>query len=74
MSDSRCPRTRTRTLVSSAFPSIKHTSRDNGMAFDYVLLKRVLRELCDQLDQRVLLPERSSREDGASGFRTEGES
>ncbi len=31
----------------------------NGMAFDYVLLKRVLRELCDELDERMLLPERS---------------
>jgi 6-pyruvoyltetrahydropterin/6-carboxytetrahydropterin synthase len=31
----------------------------NGMAFDYVLLKRVLRGLCDALDERVLLPERS---------------
>jgi 6-pyruvoyltetrahydropterin/6-carboxytetrahydropterin synthase len=29
------------------------------MAFDYVLLKRVLKELCDGLDERVLLPERS---------------
>lgn len=27
-----------------------------GMAFDYVLLKRVLKELCDALDERVLLP------------------
>ena len=32
---------------------------ENGMAFDYVLLKRVMRELCDQLDERMLLPERS---------------
>jgi 6-pyruvoyltetrahydropterin/6-carboxytetrahydropterin synthase len=31
----------------------------NGMAFDYVMLKRVLKSLCDQLDERVLLPERS---------------
>jgi 6-pyruvoyltetrahydropterin/6-carboxytetrahydropterin synthase len=31
----------------------------DGMAFDYVLLKRVLKELCDGLDERVLLPERS---------------
>lgn len=41
----------------------------NGMAFDYVLLKRVLRDLCDELDERVLLPERSpylalERQDG----------
>ena len=31
----------------------------NGLAFDYVLLKCVLRELCDQLDERMLLPELS---------------
>ena len=31
----------------------------DGLAFDYVLLKRVLRELCDALDERVLLPEQS---------------
>lgn len=31
----------------------------NGMAFDYVDLKRVLREICDSLDERVLLPELS---------------
>jgi 6-pyruvoyltetrahydropterin/6-carboxytetrahydropterin synthase len=31
----------------------------NGMAFDYVMLKRVLKELCDALDERLLLPERS---------------
>lgn len=30
---------------------------ENGMAFDYVLLKRVLKGLCDELDERVLLPE-----------------
>jgi 6-pyruvoyltetrahydropterin/6-carboxytetrahydropterin synthase len=29
----------------------------DGMAFDYVILKRVLKDLCDQLDERVLLPE-----------------
>lgn len=32
---------------------------ENGMAFDYVLLKRVLKDLCDALDERMLLPERS---------------
>jgi len=32
---------------------------EDGMAFDYVLLKRVLKELCDGLDERVLLPELS---------------
>lgn len=31
----------------------------DGMAFDYVMLKRVLKELCDQLDERLLLPEHS---------------
>ena len=31
----------------------------DGLAFDYVLLKRVLKELCDALDERVLLPEQS---------------
>ena len=31
----------------------------DGMAFDYVMLKRVLKELCDELDERMLLPERS---------------
>ncbi len=31
----------------------------DGLAFDYVLLKRVMRELCETLDERVLLPERS---------------
>ena len=32
---------------------------DDGLAFDYVVLKRVLKALCDQLDERVLLPQRS---------------
>lgn len=32
---------------------------DNGMAFDYNVLKRVLKALCDHLDEKVLLPERS---------------
>ncbi|AHF04378.1 6-pyruvoyl tetrahydropterin synthase [Marichromatium purpuratum 984] len=31
----------------------------DGMTFDYVVLKRVLRELCDALDERMLLPELS---------------
>lgn len=31
----------------------------DGLAFDYVLLKRVLKELCAALDERVLLPEHS---------------
>jgi 6-pyruvoyltetrahydropterin/6-carboxytetrahydropterin synthase len=42
---------------------------DDGLSFDYVVLKRVLKELCDALDERVLLPERSphlriAREEG----------
>jgi len=42
---------------------------DDGMAFDYVVLKRILRELCDGLDERLLLPELSphlhiERQDG----------
>jgi 6-pyruvoyltetrahydropterin/6-carboxytetrahydropterin synthase len=32
---------------------------EDGMAFDYVMLKRVLKTLCDEVDERVLLPERS---------------
>lgn len=32
---------------------------EDGLAFDYALLKRVLKALCDALDERVLLPERS---------------
>ncbi|MBK1646376.1 6-pyruvoyl tetrahydropterin synthase [Thiocapsa imhoffii] len=31
----------------------------NGMAFDYVLLKRVLKVLCDDLDEHLLLPQHS---------------
>jgi 6-pyruvoyltetrahydropterin/6-carboxytetrahydropterin synthase len=31
----------------------------DGMAFDYIMLKRVLRGLCDELDERLLLPDRS---------------
>ncbi|MBV8803033.1 MAG: 6-carboxytetrahydropterin synthase [Gammaproteobacteria bacterium] len=32
---------------------------DNGMAFDYRIYKNKLRELCQQLDRRFLLPARS---------------
>ncbi|MBK5965326.1 6-pyruvoyl tetrahydropterin synthase [Thiocystis minor] len=32
---------------------------DDGLAFDYVVLKRALKDLCDQLDEQVLLPQRS---------------
>ena len=35
------------------------TVDDNGMAFDYNSLKNGLRSLCDHLDEKVLLPERS---------------
>ncbi len=31
----------------------------DGLAFDYVELKRVLKSLCDDLDERVLLPQHS---------------
>ena len=32
---------------------------ENGMAFDYNILKSNLLKLCDRLDEKVLLPERS---------------
>ncbi len=32
---------------------------DDGLAFDYNLFKTRLKELCDELDEKVLLPERS---------------
>jgi 6-pyruvoyltetrahydropterin/6-carboxytetrahydropterin synthase len=32
---------------------------DDGLAFDYNLMKTALRTLCDELDEKVLLPERS---------------
>jgi 6-pyruvoyltetrahydropterin/6-carboxytetrahydropterin synthase len=32
---------------------------DDGLAFDYNLLKTRLKSLCDHLDEKVLLPERS---------------
>jgi len=42
---------------------------DDGLAFDYNLFKDALKGLCDELDEKVLLPERSPylrlrREDG----------
>jgi 6-pyruvoyltetrahydropterin/6-carboxytetrahydropterin synthase len=42
---------------------------ENGMAFDYNIVKDGLKRLCDHLDEKVLLPEQSphlalSREDG----------
>lgn len=39
--------------------AVSATVGPDGLAFDYVLLKRVMRELCDALDERVLLPEHS---------------
>jgi 6-pyruvoyltetrahydropterin/6-carboxytetrahydropterin synthase len=32
---------------------------EDGLAFDYNLLKAKLKDLCDELDEKVLLPERS---------------
>ena len=32
---------------------------EDGLAFDYNLVKAKLKELCDELDEKVLLPERS---------------
>ena len=37
--------------------AVTATVGPDGLAFDYVSLKRVMRELCDALDERVLLPE-----------------
>ena len=35
------------------------TIDDNGMAFDYNIVKERLKALCDHMDEKVLLPERS---------------
>lgn len=32
---------------------------DNGLIFDYNLIKRVIKELCDELDEKTILPETS---------------
>ena len=32
---------------------------DNGLIFDYALIKRVVKELCDEIDEKTILPERS---------------
>ncbi len=32
---------------------------DNGLIFDYSLIKRVVKEICDELDEKTLLPEQS---------------
>jgi 6-pyruvoyltetrahydropterin/6-carboxytetrahydropterin synthase len=39
--------------------AVTATIGSDGLAFNYVQLKRVLRTLCDELNERVLLPERS---------------
>lgn len=39
--------------------SVESPVGDDGLAFDYGLFKDVLAALCDQLDEKVLLPERS---------------
>lgn len=31
----------------------------NGLIFDYSLIKRVVKELCDELDEKTILPEKS---------------
>ena len=32
---------------------------DNGLIFDYAVIKRVMKALCDELDEKTLLPETS---------------
>ncbi len=32
---------------------------DDGLTFDYGIIKRVLRQLCDDIDEQVILPENS---------------
>lgn len=32
---------------------------DNGLIFDYSLIKRVVKEICDELDEKTILPEKS---------------
>lgn len=39
--------------------TVTATVGDNGLAFDYNLLKDKLKALCDTLDEKVLLPEHS---------------
>ena len=39
--------------------SVSAAVGDNGLAFDYVLLKQVVRTLCDELDERQLLTQLS---------------
>ncbi len=33
--------------------------QDNGLTFDYNILKKTLKSLCDDLDEQVLMPEKS---------------
>jgi len=52
---------------------------DNGLTFDYVLLKRRLKALCDSLDERLLLPLHSAhleiiQTDGLITARFDGQS
>jgi 6-pyruvoyltetrahydropterin/6-carboxytetrahydropterin synthase len=35
---------------------VREIDRDLGMAFDFNAVKPLIRELCDQLDERILLP------------------
>ena len=51
---------------------------DDGLAFDYNLVKTAMRALCDELDERTLLPERSphlaiAEEDGYTVAHFNGE-
>lgn len=39
--------------------TVDSTVAEDGLAFDYNLFKSKLKTLCDQLDEKVLLPERS---------------
>lgn len=39
--------------------SVDATVGDDGLAFDYNLFKNALKALCDRLDEKTLLPERS---------------
>ena len=32
---------------------------DNGLIFNYALVKNVVREICDELDEKMILPEKS---------------
>ena len=32
---------------------------DNGLIFDYAIIKKIVKALCDQLDEKMILPEKS---------------